>query len=73
MRLNEMFDAGIPGLQDVADDNSQPKWKESRKTKLTLRQIRKLRKMHDVRSYERAKNLKKVRNQYKPIEQSPVM
>ena len=64
MKLFEMFEPAIPGYQDVADDNSQPKWKESRKTKLTLRQIRKLRKMFDVRNFERNKNLKKVRRQY---------
>ena len=50
MKLFEMYNQAIPGLQDVEDDNSRPKWKESRKTKLTLRQIRKLRKMHDVRT-----------------------
>ena len=50
--------------QDIANDNSKPKWKESRKTKLTLRQIRKLRKMLDVRNYEKQKYLKKVHEQY---------
>ena len=44
MILLELFDPATPGYQDIADDNSKPKWKESRKTKLTLRQIRKLRK-----------------------------
>lgn len=70
MKLFEMFDKAIPGYQDEKDDNSKPRWKESRKTKLTLRQIRKLRKMNDVRNYERAQKLKKVRNQYKPVEQA---
>jgi hypothetical protein len=60
----EMFDPAIEGYQDVASDNSRPKWKESRKTKLTLRQIRKLRKMLDVRNYEKQKYLKKVHEQY---------
>jgi hypothetical protein len=64
MRLLEMFNAAIPGYQDVASDHSSPKWKESRKTKLTLKQIRKLRKMMDVRSYEKVKNLKKIHQQY---------
>lgn len=73
MKLFEMFDPALPGYQDQKDDNSAPKWKESRKTKLTLRQIRKLRKMNDVRNYERSQNLKKVRNQYKPVEQAPAM
>ena len=64
MKLFEMFDAAIPGFQDVGDDNSKPVWRTSRKTKLTLNQIRKLRKMLDVRNYEKAKHLLKVKNQY---------
>ena len=60
----EMFDHAIPGYQDLESDNSKPKWRESRKTKLTLRQIRKLRRMNDVRNYEKAKHLKKVHEQY---------
>ena len=73
MKLFEMFDKPIEGLQSVADDNSQPKWRESRKTKLTLRQIRKLRKMFDVRSFERAKNLKQIRKQYMPPPAAPAV
>jgi hypothetical protein len=70
MKLFEMFDAAIPGYQDQEKDNTRLKWKETRKTKLTLRQIRKLRKMIDVRNYEKAQNLKKVRKQYEvPVEQ----
>ena len=64
MKLLEMFDAAVDGYQDLGSDNSKPKWKESRKTKLTLRQIRKLRKMLDVRTYEACENLKRVHAQY---------
>jgi len=64
MKLMEMFDTPIAGMQDVDQDNSKPTWKTSRKTKLTLKQIRKLRKMLDVRQYERQQHLKKVRKQY---------
>ena len=64
MQLFEMFDPPILGLQDVNADNSKPKWRTSRKTKLTLAQIRKLRKMLDVRNYEKQKYLKKVHEQY---------
>jgi len=64
MKLFEMFDAAVPGYQEVGDDNSKPIWRTSRKTKLTLSQIRKLRKMLDVRNYEKAKHLAKVRKQY---------
>jgi hypothetical protein len=64
MRLLEMFDAPINGYQDVESDNSKPRWRESRKTKLTLKQIRKLRKMLDVRNYEKQNYIKKVHDQY---------
>jgi hypothetical protein len=64
MKLLEMFDTPVAGMQDVDQDNSKPTWKASRKTKLTLKQIRKLRKMLDVRQYERQQHLKKVRKQY---------
>ena len=73
MKLMEMFDAPVQGYQDIASDNSKPKWRESRKTKLTLRQIRKLRKMLDVRNYEKKNYLKKVHEQYgqPPAESEP--
>lgn len=64
MKLFEMFDKAPEGYQDLDSDNSKPEWRESRKTKLTLRQIRKLRRMNDVRNYEKAKYLKKVKEQY---------
>jgi hypothetical protein len=64
MILSEMFDAPINGMQDVNTDNSKPTYKTSRKTKLTLKQIRKLRRMLDVRNYEKNKYLKNVRAQY---------
>jgi len=67
MKLFEMYNAPVEGYQDVTQDNSKIKWKETRKSKLTLRQIRKLRKMMDVRNYEKVSNLKKVRTQYKPV------
>lgn len=64
MHLYEMFSPAIPGYQDVESDNSKPKWRESRKTKLTLKQLRKLRRMNDVRNYESKNYLKKVQQQY---------
>jgi hypothetical protein len=74
MLLNEMFEKAIDGYQDVSKDNSIPKYKESRKTKLTLRQIRKLRKMNDVRNFEKHQNLQKIRKQYaKPAQQPGLM
>ena len=74
MRLFEMYNAPVEGYQDPAQDQSKWKWTETRKTKLTLRQIRKLRKMLDVRNYEYAKNLKKIRKQYEPVaEEQPTL
>jgi len=64
MKLLEMFDPPIQGLQDVNSDNSKPVYRTSRKTKLTLKQIRKLRRMLDVRNYERKIYLQKVKKQY---------
>ncbi len=66
-----MFNPAIEGYQDVAQDNSKPVWKQSRKTKLTLKQIRKLRKMLDVRNYEKKQNLKKIHTQYGPTAEAP--
>jgi hypothetical protein len=37
-----------------------------RKTRLTLRQLRKLRQMNDVRTYEYKEKLKLIRQQYAP-------
>jgi len=64
MQLFEMFDAPISGMQDINADNSKPVYRTSRKTKLTLKQIRKLRRMMDVRRYEKKIYLGKVRKQY---------
>lgn len=66
MLLSEVFDPPINGLQDANADNSKPTYKSSRKTKLTLKQLRKLRRMIDVRNYEKTQHLNKVRTQYGP-------
>lgn len=66
MLLFELYDPPINGYQDIQNDNSKPIWKQSRKTKLTLSQIRKLRRMLDVRNYEQKENLKKIHTQYGP-------
>jgi hypothetical protein len=66
MILLELFDPGVQGYQDIEADNSKPVWRTSRKTKLTLKQIRKLRRMLDVRNYERRIYLKKIQSQYGP-------
>ena len=66
MNLFEMFNRVPEGYQDVADDNSVPTKYDLRKTKLTLRQLNKLRMMNDVRTYEYKEKLKQVKKQYAP-------
>lgn len=66
MILNEFFKKEPEAYQDLADDNSQPELGDLRKTRLTLRQLNKLRQMNDVRAYEYKEKLKLVRQQYAP-------
>jgi hypothetical protein len=66
MLLFEFFHKDPAGYQDIEDDNSQPELGQLRKTKLTLRQINKLRRMNDVRTFEYKEQLKDVRKQYMP-------
>ena len=66
MILNEIYSREPEASQDVAQDNSQPKLNDLRKTRLTLRQLNKLRQMNDVRSFEYKEKLKQVKKQYAP-------
>lgn len=52
--------------QDLSADNSQLKISDLRKTRLTLRQLNKLRKMNDIRAVEYKEKLKLIRQQYAP-------
>lgn len=61
MIINEIAPA-IPGMQDLQDDNSTKY--ALRQTRLTLKQINKLRKMNDIREYEKEAKLKNIRAQY---------
>ena len=71
MILNEIYDRATPGYQDLSQDNSQLKLSDLRKTRLTLRQLNKLRQMQDVRSYEYKEKLKQVKKQYAPAPAAP--
>jgi hypothetical protein len=64
MLLNEMFSEYKPGYQDLSMDDSQQKISDLRKTKLTLAQINKLRKMNDQRAVEFEESLEKVKIMY---------
>ncbi len=67
MKVNDIttlleFQEAIPGMQDLDSDNSVNYAR--RQTRLTLKQINKLRKMNDIREYEREAKLKNIRAQY---------
>jgi prephenate dehydrogenase len=66
MLLTEVFDQSPEAYQDLSQDNSQPSLQNLRKTRLTLKQINKLRQMNDVRSYEHKEKLEKIARQYAP-------
>ena len=66
MLLQEFFKKDPEAYQDLSQDNSQPQLGDLRKTRLTLRQLKKLRKMNDVRAFEYKEKLKLVRQQYSP-------
>jgi len=71
MILNEIYEKSPAAYQDLSQDNSQLKLGDLRKTRLTLRQLNKLRQMQDVRSYEYKEKLKLVRQQYAPPPVAP--
>ena len=72
MILLELYEKFPSPYQDVAQDNTQPRLGDLRKTKLTLRQINKLRKLNDVRSFEFKERLKRVQKQYAPAAEPSV-
>lgn len=73
MILNELYDRSPEAYQDLGQDNSQPTLGDLRKTRLTLRQLRKLRQMNDVRTYEFKEKLKHIKAQYAPPPAAPAM
>jgi hypothetical protein len=72
MILNEFFERSPSAYQDTSQDNSQPRVGDLRKTKLTLRQLNKLRRMNDLRAYEFQQKLKRIQQQYAPPAQPMV-
>lgn len=64
MKLNEMFDDNHEGYIDTESDNTAIKLSDVRKTRLTLRQLNKLRILHDIRNAEKRNKIVDVRIQY---------
>lgn len=72
MNLFEIWDQSPQAYQDLSQDNSQTTAKDLRKTRLTLRQLNKLRRMNDVRAVEYKEKLKQVKKQYAPAPVAPI-
>ena len=66
MLLNEFFKKDPGAYQDLRQDNSQTKLGDLRKSRLTLRQLKKLRMMNDIRTVEYKDKLKLIKQQYQP-------
>jgi hypothetical protein len=66
MILTELYDRAPDAYQDLSQDNSQTTLKDVRKTRLTLKQLRQMRQINDMRTVEFEKKLKLLRNQYSP-------
>ena len=74
MNILEIFDSNPAGYATEKEDNTVPKLSDIRKTKLTIKQINRLRIMNDVRKLEHEQKLENVKNQYKqPAAQAPMM
>jgi hypothetical protein len=74
MNLLEVFEQETEGYRTEKDDNTTLKLRDLRKTKLTLKQLNRLRIMNDVRKLEHEKKLETVQDQYKaPAAAAPMM
>ncbi len=65
MNLYEVFEELPQGYSDEQEDNTPLKLSDLRKTKLTLKQLNRLRIMNDVRKLEHEQKLSTVQDQYK--------
>ena len=73
MNLFEIYSREPEAYQDLNQDNSQPELHNTRKTRLTLRQINKLRQLNDIRSVEYKEKLKLIKQQYAPPPAAPAL
>jgi hypothetical protein len=72
MILSEIYQRDPSAYQDISQDNTQPKLNKLRTTRLTLRQIKKLRQLNDVRKVEFEEKLKLIKRQYAPPPAAPM-
>ena len=65
MNLFEIFEPMPAGYQTEKDDETVLKLSDLRKTRLTLKQLNRLRIMNDIRKLEHEKKIEGVQKQYK--------
>jgi len=74
MNLLEVFEDLSQGYGSEREDNTPLKFSDLCKTKLTLKQLNRLRVMNDVRKLEHEQKIEQVQQQYKaPAAEAPVM
>jgi hypothetical protein len=73
MLLREFWNKQPEAYQDLEQDNSQVTKQDLRKTRLTLRQLNKLRRMNDIRAIEYKEKLEQIRKQYAPPPAPPTL
>ena len=67
----EIFEPTPSGYGTEKDDNTVVNLRDLRKTKLTLKQLNRLRIMNDIRKLEHEKKIEAVQNQYKAPPAAP--
>ena len=74
MNLLEIFQPTPAGYSTEKDDHTALKLSDLRKTKLTLKQLNRLRIMNDIRKLEHEKKIDSLQQQYKaPASEVPAM
>lgn len=74
MNILEIFKPAPAGYSTEKEDHTALKLSDLRKTKLTLKQLNRLRIMNDIRKLEHEKKIDTVQQQYKaPAVEAPMM
>lgn len=66
MFITEFFNHAKQGYQSEKDDHDVAALTNTRKTRLTLQHLNKLRQANDVRKFEHEQKIKSVKKQYAP-------
>ena len=66
MLLTEFLNTLASGYRTEKNDNSVQKLSDTRKSRLTLAQIKRLRVMNDLRKFEHQKEVESIAKQYRP-------